>query len=127
MRTGARRERLVAVAHGEKDALAGNPVQLLHERQRGGAQTMAAGRRRGDLGELQADDEIAVAEAFEGARTYLGDQWGVGDWEGYHRAAGAASSPMARHPVSMRCGASAEDEGAAGCAARSGPRAAAGV
>ncbi|MEU8709975.1 alpha/beta hydrolase [Streptomyces sp. NPDC048565] len=36
---------------------------------------------------------------FELFRTYLGDQWSVGDWEGYRRAAGAASSPMARHFV----------------------------
>lgn len=36
---------------------------------------------------------------FELFRTYLGDQWSVGDWEGYRRAAGAASSPMARQFV----------------------------
>ncbi|MCW1099027.1 alpha/beta hydrolase [Streptomyces sp. RS2] len=33
---------------------------------------------------------------FELFRTYLGDQWSVGDWEGFCRAAGASASPMAR-------------------------------
>ncbi|MFG3134449.1 hypothetical protein ACGFZU_43075 [Streptomyces tendae] len=37
---------LVGVAHGEDDAPAGEPVQVLHERQRGGAQSVAAGCRR---------------------------------------------------------------------------------
>ncbi|MFK0120376.1 alpha/beta fold hydrolase [Streptomyces sp. NPDC090994] len=36
---------------------------------------------------------------FELFRTYLGDQWTVGDWEGFRRAADAASSPAARHFV----------------------------
>lgn len=47
--------------------LAGDPVQVLHERQRGGAQSVAAGCQRGDLEQLQADDEVAVVEAFEGS------------------------------------------------------------
>lgn len=36
---------------------------------------------------------------FELFRTFLGDQWSVGDWEGFRRAAAAASSPMARYFV----------------------------
>ncbi|MHC5262681.1 alpha/beta fold hydrolase [Streptomyces sp. UC4497] len=38
----------------------------------------------------------AVGPVFELFRTYLGDQWSVGDWEGFCRAAGVSSSPMAR-------------------------------
>ncbi|MEU5141601.1 hypothetical protein [Streptomyces sp. NPDC021139] len=33
---------------------------------------------------------------FDLFRTFLGDQWSVGDWEGFCRAAGVSSSPMAR-------------------------------
>ncbi|MEW1997535.1 hypothetical protein ACFWFH_18975 [Streptomyces coelicoflavus] len=33
---------------------------------------------------------------FELFRTYLGDQWSVGDWEGFCRAADASASPTAR-------------------------------
>ncbi|MER5551987.1 alpha/beta hydrolase [Streptomyces sp. NPDC002793] len=38
----------------------------------------------------------AAGPLFELFRTYLGDQWTVGDWEGYLRAAGASATPMAR-------------------------------
>ncbi|KAF2782342.1 hypothetical protein STPH1_7016 [Streptomyces sp. OM5714] len=33
---------------------------------------------------------------FELFRTYLGDQWSVGGWEGFCRAAGTSASPTAR-------------------------------
>ena len=33
---------------------------------------------------------------FELFHTCLGDQWSVGDWEGFRRTAGASPSPMAR-------------------------------
>lgn len=39
---------------------------------------------------------------FELFRTYLGDQWSVGDWDGYCRAAGASASPMAQSFVADR-------------------------
>jgi pimeloyl-ACP methyl ester carboxylesterase len=38
----------------------------------------------------------AAGPMFELFRTYLGDQWSVGDWKGYCRAAGASSSQTAR-------------------------------
>jgi pimeloyl-ACP methyl ester carboxylesterase len=38
----------------------------------------------------------AAGPMFELFRTYLGDQWSVGDWEGYCRAAAASSSQTAR-------------------------------
>ncbi len=38
----------------------------------------------------------AAGPLFELFRNHLGDQWSVGDWEGYCRAAAASSSQMAR-------------------------------
>jgi pimeloyl-ACP methyl ester carboxylesterase len=39
----------------------------------------------------------AAGPIFELFHTYLGDQWSVGDWEGYRRAVAASSSQMARN------------------------------
>lgn len=38
----------------------------------------------------------AAGPLFELLSTYLGDQWRVGDWEGFRRAAAASPSPMVR-------------------------------
>lgn len=99
---------LVAVAHGEEDVLAGGPVQFLRERQRGGAQSVAAGRQRGDLEQLQADDESTVVEAFEGAH---GRQLGRDPGRGALRKARPGGERVERQTLSGLCEGSQDPEG----------------
>ncbi len=61
---------LMAVAYCEEDVLAGDLVQVLHERERSGSQSVTAGSQRRDFKQMQANDEFAVIEAFEGAHTH---------------------------------------------------------
>ena len=60
-------QRLAALADGEQDVLAGDLLEVAHERQRDLLEPLAARRERGDLPQPQADGEPAVGAALQRA------------------------------------------------------------